>query len=126
MDGRRPTALYNQRHRRHAEPFGEARRSRRVVRYTCIVQRRREPGHGIRELCQFNQATTSIYWIVPMVFPAVVAEGKPHVLTTTVFRRTNGTPLAAGLCDTVGSGGSLGYRGNTIERGQAAGGRASR
>ena len=72
------------------------------------------------ELCQFNQATTSIYWIdAQWIFPAsVVAEcGKPHVLTTTVFRRTNGTPLAGWVVRyTVGSGGSLGYEGgNTVD-----------
>lgn len=82
------------------------------------------------ELCQFNQATTLIYWIdAQWVFPAsVVAEcGKPHVLTTTVFRRTNGTPLAGWVVRyTVGSGGSLGYEGgNTVDSRTDAAGRAS-
>ncbi len=82
------------------------------------------------DLCQLNQATTSIYWIdAQWIFPAsVVAEcGKPHVLTTTVFRRTNGTPLAGWVVRyTVGSGGSLGYEGgNTIDARTDAAGRAS-
>ena len=82
------------------------------------------------ELCQFNQATTSIYWIdAQWSFPAsVVAEcGKPHVLTTTVFRRTNGAPLAGWIVRyTIGSGGSLGYEGgNTIDARTDAMGRAS-
>jgi uncharacterized repeat protein (TIGR01451 family) len=82
------------------------------------------------ELCQFNQATTSIYWIdAQWTFPAsVVAEcGRPHVLTTTVFRRTNGTPLAGWVVRyTVGSGGSLGYEGgNTVDARTDAMGRAS-
>jgi uncharacterized repeat protein (TIGR01451 family) len=82
------------------------------------------------DLCQFNQATTSIYWIdAQWVFPAsVVAEcGRPHVLTTTVFRRTNGTPLAGWIVRyTVGTGGSLGYEGgNTIDARTDAAGRAS-
>jgi uncharacterized repeat protein (TIGR01451 family) len=81
-------------------------------------------------LSQYNQATTSIYWIdAQWTFPAsVVAEcGKPHVLTTTVFRRTNGTPLAGWIVRyTVGSGGSLGYEGgNTIEARTDALGHAS-
>jgi uncharacterized repeat protein (TIGR01451 family) len=113
-------------------PFGDAQidRGESYVTLTSCNEGVSQVTAFAPDLCQFNQATTSIYWIdAQWVFPAsVVAEcGKPHVLTTTVFRRTNGTPLAGWIVRyTVGSGGSLGYEGgNTIDARTDAAGRAS-
>jgi hypothetical protein len=113
-------------------PFGEAQidRGESYVTLTSCNEGVSQVTAFAPDLCQFNQATTSIYWIdAQWVFPAsVVAEcGKPHVLTTTVFRRTNGTPLAGWVVRyTVGAGGSLGYEGgNTIDARTDAAGRAS-
>jgi uncharacterized repeat protein (TIGR01451 family) len=113
-------------------PFGEAQidRGESYVTLTSCNEGVSQVTAFAPDLCQFNQATTSIYWIdAQWVFPAsVVAEcGKPHVLTTTVFRRTNGTPLAGWIVRyMVGTGGSLGYEGgNTIDARTDAAGRAS-
>ena len=48
---------------------------------------------------EFNQATSTIYWVdaqwlIPQ--PAVVEMGRSHTLTTTVMRKTDGTPLVVG------------------------------
>jgi len=77
-----------------------------------------------------NQATATIQWIdADWVFPpsAVVEPGGPHVLTTTVARRTNGAPLAGWLVRYDAAGGaSLGYGGtNFVEVPTDADGRAS-
>lgn len=113
-------------------PFGEAQidRGESYVTLTSCNEGVSQVTAFAPDLCQFNQATTSIYWIdAQWQFPAsVVAEcGKPHVLTTTVIRRTNGTPLAGWIVRyTIGSGGSLGYEGgNTIDARTDALGRAS-
>jgi uncharacterized repeat protein (TIGR01451 family) len=81
-------------------------------------------------LCEYNQATTAVYWIdAQWIFPAsVVAEcGRPHVLTTTVMRRTDGAPLAGWVVRyVVAGGGSLGYEGgNSTDVRTDASGRAS-
>ena len=78
----------------------------------------------------FRRATATIYWIdAQWVLPAsaVVEAGRPHVLTTTVMRRTDGAPLAGWLVRyEVASGGSLGYEGgNVVEVPTDAAGRAS-
>jgi uncharacterized repeat protein (TIGR01451 family) len=113
-------------------PYGDAKidRGESYVTLTSCAEGVSQVTAFAPELCQYNQATTSIYWIdAQWTFPAsVVAEcGKPHVLTTTVFRRTNGTPLAGWIVRyTVGSGGSLGYEGgNTIDARTDALGHAS-
>jgi uncharacterized repeat protein (TIGR01451 family) len=113
-------------------PFGEAQidRGESWVTLTSCTEGVSQVTAFAPNLCQYNQATTSVYWIdAQWIFPAsVVAEcGKPHVLTTTVFRRTNGTPLAGWVVRyTVGSGGSLGYEGgNTVDARTDAAGRAS-
>jgi uncharacterized repeat protein (TIGR01451 family) len=81
-------------------------------------------------LSAFNQATTSVYWIdAQWIFPAsAVAEcGRPHVLTTTIMRRSDGAPLAGWIVRyNVGSGASLGYEGgNATDVPTDASGRAS-
>jgi uncharacterized repeat protein (TIGR01451 family) len=113
-------------------PFGDAKidRGESYVTLTSCTEGVSQVTAFAPELCQYNQATTSIYWIdAQWTFPSsVVAEcGKPYVLTTTVFRRTNGTPLAGWIVRyTVGSGGSLGYEGgNTIDARTDALGHAS-
>ena len=113
-------------------PFGEAQidRGESWVTLTSCNEGVSQVTAFAPDLCQYNQATTSIYWIdAQWIFPAsVVAEcGRPHVLTTTVFRRTNGTPLAGWIVRyTVGSGGSLGYEGgNAVDARTDAAGRAS-
>ena len=80
---------------------------------------------------QFRQATTTIYWIdAQWVFPpSTSAEaGRPHVLTTTVMRRSDGAPLAGWTVRyNVPSGGaSLGYAsGDHVDVPTDAAGRAS-
>jgi uncharacterized repeat protein (TIGR01451 family) len=113
-------------------PYGDAKidRGESYVTLTSCTEGVSQVTAFAPALCQFNQATTSIYWIdAQWSFPSsVVAEcGKPYVLTTTVFRRTNGTPLAGWIVRyTVGSGGSLGYEGgNTIDARTDALGHAS-
>lgn len=81
-------------------------------------------------LCEFNQGTSTIFWIdAQWVFPASVTVpcGRPHTLTTTVARRTDGAPLAGWIVRyTVGGGASLGYEGgNTVDVPTDATGRAS-
>jgi uncharacterized repeat protein (TIGR01451 family) len=81
-------------------------------------------------LDQFNQATATIHWIdAQWVFAqtAAVEAGRPHTLTTTVMRRTDGAPLPGWIVRyNVASGAALGYEGgNTIESTTDAAGRAS-
>jgi len=52
---------------------------------------------------QYSRVTATIYWVdAQWVFPpsAMAAPGRPHVLTTTVMRRSNGTPLAGWIVST--------------------------
>ena len=77
-----------------------------------------------------RRAVATIYWVdAQWVLPpsAVVEAGRPHVLTTTVMRRTDGAPLAGWLVRyDVASGASLGYQGgNVVEVPTDAAGRAS-
>jgi uncharacterized repeat protein (TIGR01451 family) len=77
-----------------------------------------------------RRAIATIYWVdAQWVLPpsAVVESGRPHVLTTTVMRRTDGAPLAGWLVRyDVGSGASLGYEGGgVVEVPTDAAGRAS-
>jgi len=77
-----------------------------------------------------RRATATIYWVDAqwvLHTSAVVDVGRPHILTTTVMRRTDGAPLAGWLVRyEVASGASLGYQGgNVIEVPTDAAGRAS-
>jgi uncharacterized repeat protein (TIGR01451 family) len=77
-----------------------------------------------------NRVTATVYWIdAQFLFPpsAVVEPGRPHVLTTTVLRRSDGAPLAGWTVRyDVASGASLGYEGgNFVEATTDAAGRAS-
>ena len=79
---------------------------------------------------QFRQASATIFWVdAQWVFPpsAVVEPGRPHVLTTTVVRRTDNSPLAGWIVRyEVAGGASLGYGGgNFVEVPTDANGRAS-
>jgi uncharacterized repeat protein (TIGR01451 family) len=80
---------------------------------------------------QFRQATATIYWIdAQWIFPpSTQAEpGRPHVLTTTIMRRSDGTPLAGWTVryDVPGGGASLGYAsGSHVDVTADANGRAS-
>jgi len=68
-------------------------------------------------LCQFNQASSTIYWIdaqwiVPP--PVCVEAGRPHTITTTVMRRSDGAPLAGWIVRyDVGNNAALGYEGGS-------------
>lgn len=78
----------------------------------------------------FNQAGSTIYWIdAQWVFPqsVVVPTGRPHTLTTTLMRRTDGAPLAGWIVRyDVSGGAALGYEGgNSVEATTDAAGRAS-
>ena len=77
-----------------------------------------------------RRAIATIFWVdAQWALPpsAVVDGGRPHVLTTTVSRRTDGAPLAGWLVRyDVGGGASLGYEGgNVVEVPTDAAGRAS-
>jgi uncharacterized repeat protein (TIGR01451 family) len=80
---------------------------------------------------QFRQATATIYWIdAQWVFPpsAQAEPGRPHVLTTTVMRRSDEAPLAGWTVryDVPRGGASLGYAsGDHIDVPTDAAGRAS-
>lgn len=81
-------------------------------------------------MCQFNQASSTIYWIdaqwvVPP--PVCVEPGRAHTLTTTVMRRSDGAPLAGWIVRyDVGGSAGLGYEGGaTTEAITDAAGRAS-
>ncbi len=79
---------------------------------------------------EFNQASAAIYWIdAQWIFPAstVVEAGRPHTLTTSVMRRTDGAPLAGWVVRyTVAGGASLGYEGGrSVDVPTDATGRAS-
>jgi uncharacterized repeat protein (TIGR01451 family) len=79
---------------------------------------------------QFRRATATIYWVdAQWVFPpsAMAEPGRPHVLTTTVTRRSDGAPVAGWLVRyEVAGGASLGYGGgNFIDVPTDAAGRAS-
>ena len=113
-------------------PFGQAQveRGESYVTLTSCSEGVSQVTASAPDLCQFNQATTSIYWIdAQWTFPAsaVAACGQPQTLTTTIFRRTNGAPLCGWVVRyTVGGGGSLGSEsGSTIDARTDASGRAS-
>ncbi len=113
-------------------PFGSAQieRGESYVTLTSCTEGVSQVTAFAPDLCQLNQATTSIYWIdAQWTLPgAAVAEaGKPHTLTTTIFRRTNGAPLAGWVVRyTVGGGGSLGAENSsTIDARTDASGRAT-
>jgi hypothetical protein len=77
-----------------------------------------------------RRAIATIYWVdAQWLLPpsAVVDSGRPHVLTSTVMRRTDGAPLPGWLVRyDVGGGASLGYEGgNVVEVPTDAAGRAS-
>jgi uncharacterized repeat protein (TIGR01451 family) len=77
-----------------------------------------------------RRATATIYWVDAQWIlppPAVAEVGRPHVLTTTVARRTSGAPIAGWLVRYEVPGGvSLGYQdGNVVEVPTDANGRAS-
>jgi hypothetical protein len=78
---------------------------------------------------EFNQATSTIYWVDAQWFfpqPTVVEPGRSHTLTTSVVRRTAGAPLAGWIVRYDVSGGALGYEGgNFVESATDANGRAS-
>jgi hypothetical protein len=81
-------------------------------------------------LCDSNQGTSTIFWVdAQWVFPPSVTVpcGRPHTLTTTVTRRTDGAPLPGFIVRyTVASGASLGYEGgNTVDVPTDGTGRAS-
>jgi hypothetical protein len=78
----------------------------------------------------YNRVTTQIYWVdAQFIFPPSTAAepGRPHVLTTTVLRRSDSAPLAGWTVRyDVGGGASLGYEGgNFVETKTDAAGRAS-
>jgi hypothetical protein len=77
-----------------------------------------------------RRAIATIYWVdAQWVLPpsTVVPAGRPHVLTTTVMRRTDGAPLAGWLVRyESASGASFGYEGGSlVEVPTDASGRAS-
>src|SRR4029079_11305838 len=78
-----------------------------------------------------RQATTTIYWVDAQwaLPPSAAAQpGRPHTLTTTVTRRSDGAPLAGWTVryDVPGGGASLGYAsGNSVDVPTDAAGRAS-
>lgn len=80
---------------------------------------------------QFRRATATIYWVdAQWIFPssAIVESGRPHVLTTTVLRRTDGAPLSGWFVryTVAGGGAALGYEGgNSIDVPTDSAGRAS-
>jgi hypothetical protein len=80
---------------------------------------------------QQRRAIATIYWVdAQWVFaPSAVEEpGRAHVLTTTVTRRSNGTPVQGWIVryEVAGPGGSLGYAaGKSVEVPTDAAGRAS-
>lgn len=80
---------------------------------------------------ELRRATATIYWVdAQWVFPpsASVEPGRPHVLTTTVTRTTNGTPIAGWIVryEVADGGASLGYdAGNVSEVLTDAAGQAS-
>jgi uncharacterized repeat protein (TIGR01451 family) len=78
----------------------------------------------------YNRVTVPIYWVdAQFLFPqSTTAEpGRPHVLTTTVLRRSDNAPLAGwSVRYDVARGASLGYEGgNFVEATTDAAGRAS-
>ncbi len=79
---------------------------------------------------EFNQATSTIYWVDAqwvIAPPAVVPMGRPYTLTATVMRKTDGTPLVGWLVKyEVSAGAGIGYEGgNTVEATTDGAGRAS-
>jgi uncharacterized repeat protein (TIGR01451 family) len=78
----------------------------------------------------YNRVTTQIYWVdAQFIFPppAMAEPGRPHVLTTTLLRRSDNAPLAGWTVRyDVAGGASLGYEGgNFVETRTDAAGRAS-
>ena len=65
-----------------------------------------------------RRAIATIYWVdAQWILPpsTVVPAGRPHVLTTTVLRRTDGAPLAGWLVRyESASGASFGYEGGNV------------
>jgi hypothetical protein len=65
-----------------------------------------------------RRAIATIYWVdAQWILPSstVVPAGRPHVLTTTVLRRTDGAPLAGWLVRyESASGASFGYEGGNV------------
>ena len=62
---------------------------------------------------EFNQATSTIYWVDAQWFfpqPSIVEPGRSHTLTTTLMRRTDGAPLAGWIVRYDVSGGATGLR----------------
>jgi uncharacterized repeat protein (TIGR01451 family) len=78
---------------------------------------------------QQRRAIATIYWVDAqwLFAPSAVEEpGRPHVLTTTVTRRSDGTPVQGWIVRYDVAGGSLGYSaGKSIEVPTDASGRAS-
>ncbi len=78
---------------------------------------------------EFNQATSTIYWVdAQWIFPqpAIVEPGRSHTLTTTLMRRSDGAPLAGWIVQYNVSGGALGYEGgSSVDTTTDANGRAS-
>jgi uncharacterized repeat protein (TIGR01451 family) len=77
-----------------------------------------------------RRASATIYWVDAQWIlppPAMAEVGRPHVLTTTLARRTTGAPLSGWLVRyEVPGGASLGYHGgNVVEVPTDANGRAS-
>lgn len=81
-------------------------------------------------LPNYNRVTVQVFWVdAQFIFPpSTTAEpGRPHVLTTTVLRRSDNAPLAGWTVRyDVAGGASLGYEGgNFVETQTDAAGRAS-
>jgi uncharacterized repeat protein (TIGR01451 family) len=81
-------------------------------------------------LDNYNRVTVPIFWVdAQFILPqSTTAEpGRPHVLTTTIVRRSDNAPLAGWTVRyDVASGASLGYEGgNCVEAKTDAAGRAS-
>jgi hypothetical protein len=78
----------------------------------------------------YNRVTVPVYWVdAQFLFPAsaTVEPGRPHVLTTTVLRRSDNAPLVGWTVRyNVARGAALGYEGgNSVEAKTDAAGRAS-
>jgi uncharacterized repeat protein (TIGR01451 family) len=78
---------------------------------------------------QLRRAIATIYWVDAqwLFAPSAVEEtGRAHVLTTTVTRRSDGTPIQGWIVRYEVAGGSLGYSaGKSVEVPTDASGRAS-
>ncbi|MCI0331766.1 MAG: hypothetical protein L0228_00905 [Planctomycetes bacterium] len=69
-------------------------------------------------LDNYNRVTATVYWVDAQFFfppPAMAEPGRPHVLTTTVTRRSDNAPLAGWTVRyDVAGGASLGYEGGNF------------